>query len=148
MGAKSIPDPTTAGDFCRRFELKDIEALTEAINETRLGICARQSPTFTKGPARIDADGSLVSTDGECKQGMNLSYNGIWGYHPLLVTFANTGEVFSRECRFSALQKRPTCALEKLTTRGTAPVVAPEVMRVVLTARSTKPPTAVAIEGS
>ena len=95
LGAKSIPDPTTAGDFCRRFEAKDIEALTEAINETRLGIWARQSPSFTKGTARIDADGSLVSTDGECKQGMDLSYNGVWGYHPLLVTFANTGEVFS-----------------------------------------------------
>lgn len=95
LGAKSIPDPTTAGDFCRRFQLKDIEALTEAINETRLGIWARQSPSFTKGPARIDADGSLVPTDGECKQGMDLSYNGVWGYHPLLVTFANTGEVFS-----------------------------------------------------
>ena len=95
LGAKSIPDPTTAGDFCRRFELKDIEALTDAINETRLGIWARQSPSFTNGPARIDADGSLVSTDGECKQGMDLSYNGVWGYHPLLVTFANTGEVFS-----------------------------------------------------
>ncbi len=95
LGAKSIPDPTTAGDFCRRFEPKDIEALTEAINETRLGIWARQGPSFTKGPARIDADGSLVSTDGECKEGMDVSYNGVWGYHPLLVTFANTGEVFS-----------------------------------------------------
>lgn len=95
LGAKSIPDPTTAGDFCRRFELKDITALTDAINETRLGIWARQSPSFTASTARIDADGSLVSTDGECKEGMDLSYNGVWGYHPLLVTFANTGEVFS-----------------------------------------------------
>jgi hypothetical protein len=95
LGAKSIPDPTTSGDFCRRFEPKDIEALTDAINEARLGIWARQGPSFTQGTARIDADGSLVSTDGECKEGMDLSYNGVWGYHPLLVSFANTGEVFS-----------------------------------------------------
>ena len=95
LGAKSIPDPTTAGDFCRRFEEADIQALTEAINETRLEVWKQQGPSFTAGPARIDADGSVVSTDGECKEGMDISYHGVWGYHPLLVTLANTGEVLS-----------------------------------------------------
>lgn len=95
LGAKSIPDPTTAGDFCRRFEEKDIQALTEAINETRLEVWKQQGPSFIVGPARIDADGSVVSTDGECKEGMDISYHGVWGYHPLLVTLANTGEVLS-----------------------------------------------------
>lgn len=95
LGAKSIPDPTTAGDFCRRFKEEDIQALTEAINETRLEVWRQQGPSFTAGPARIDADGSVVSTDGECKGGMDISYHGVWGYHPLLVTLANTGEVLS-----------------------------------------------------
>ena len=95
LGAKSIPDPTTAGDFCRRFEETDIQALTEAINETRLEVWKQQGPSFIAGPARIDADGSVVSTDGECKEGMDISYHGVWGYHPLLVTLANTGEVLS-----------------------------------------------------
>ena len=40
-------------------------------------------------------DGTLVSTTGECKQGMDISYQGTWGYHPLVVTLANTGEVLS-----------------------------------------------------
>lgn len=92
LGAKSIPDPTTAGDFCRRFEAKDLEALTEAINETRLQVWKEQGPEFTAGTARIDADGSTVPTQGECKQGMDIAYNGVWGYHPLLVSLANTGE--------------------------------------------------------
>lgn len=99
LGAKSIPDPTTAGDFCRRFEDKHIDALREAINETRLEVWKKQGPAFTAGPARIDADGSIVSTDGDCKEGMDISYNGVWGYHPLLVTFANTGEVLSIDNR-------------------------------------------------
>ena len=40
-------------------------------------------------------DGTLVPTTGECKQGMDIAYNGTWGYHPLVVSLANTGEVLS-----------------------------------------------------
>ena len=95
LGAQSIPDPTTAGDFCRRFEPENLEQLTEAINETRLQVWKQLGPEFIAGTARIDADGSTVSTKGECKQGMDIAYNGVWGYHPLLVSLANTGEPLS-----------------------------------------------------
>ena len=43
----------------------------------------------------IDMDGVVVETGGECKQGIDLSYNKKWGYHPLVVSLANTGEVLS-----------------------------------------------------
>lgn len=92
LGARTIPDPTTAGDFCRRFETADIERLMTIVNEVRLGVWRRQRASFFAEPARIDADGSLVPTTGECKRGMDASYKGIWGYHPLLVSLANTGE--------------------------------------------------------
>ena len=92
LGVESIPDPTTAGDFCRRFAAGDVEAMMEAINDTRLEVWRRQGPEFIAGRARIDADGSLVSTNGECKEEMGLSYKGDWGYHPLLVSLANTSE--------------------------------------------------------
>lgn len=91
IGAESIPDPTTEGDFCRRFQEKDILALMNAYNETRLRIWQQQPPEFFN-KARIDADGTMVGTLGECKQGMDISYNGIWGYHPLLISLANTVE--------------------------------------------------------
>ena len=92
LGVDAIPDPTTAGDFCRRFDNKDIETLMDAINETRFTVWRRQGAEFTSTTSRIDADGSIVQTTGECKEGMHLSYKGIWGYHPLIVSLANTSE--------------------------------------------------------
>lgn len=92
LGAESIPDPTTAGDFCRRFELKDIDVLQEVINESRLKVWQRQGEEFFQQRARIDGDGTLVETTGECKEGMDISYKGQWGYHPLVISLANTGE--------------------------------------------------------
>lgn len=91
LGTKSIPDPTTAGDFCRRFTSADVWALMSAINETRINVW-KKHPTLTQETARIDADGTILPTTGECKEGMGLSYKGIWGYHPLLVSLANTQE--------------------------------------------------------
>jgi hypothetical protein len=92
LGAQRIPDPTTEGDFCRRFrEVSDIEELLEAINAARLRVWARQREEFFE-EAKIDADGTLAPTSGECKEGMDISYKGTWGYHPLVVSLANTGE--------------------------------------------------------
>jgi len=92
LGSERIPDPTTEGDFCRRFGEENIRALMGAIDETRLNVWARQPKGFFDR-ATIDLDGVLVTTTGECKQGMDISYKGTWGYHPLLVSLAETGEV-------------------------------------------------------
>jgi hypothetical protein len=92
LGVEAIPDPTTAGDFCRRFAAEDVEALQSAINDTRVELWSKQGPEFLSETARIDVDGSLVPTTGECKEGMALSYKGVWGYHPLVVSLANTVE--------------------------------------------------------
>ena len=94
LGAQRIPDPTTAGDFCRRFAAADVHTLIDIINDVRKGIWARQPASFFE-LARIDMDGVLVETTGECKQGMNIAYDGTWGYHPLVVSLANTQEVLS-----------------------------------------------------
>ena len=91
LGAQRIPDPTTAGDFCRRFEMADVETLMDVINETRLKVWQQQDVAFFE-EAIIDMDGHIAPTSGECKQGMALSYNGQWSYHPLIVSLFNTGE--------------------------------------------------------
>lgn len=92
LGARAIPDPTTAGDFCRRFDEAACWRLMHAINDARVDVWRRQSESFTNTRARIDVDGSVVPTDGECKEGMDVSFKGIWGYHPLVVSLANTQE--------------------------------------------------------
>jgi hypothetical protein len=94
LGARRIPDPTTAGDFCRRFDAGKIRALQNAFHETRQKVWARQPAAFFE-QAIIDADGTLVGTTGSCKKGMDISYKGTWGYHPLVLTLANTREVLS-----------------------------------------------------
>jgi hypothetical protein len=91
LGAQRIPDPTTAGDFCRRFDEAAIEALQTAINETRQRVWRAQPAAFFED-ALIDADGTLAETTGQCKEGMDIAYDGVWGYHPLVVSLANTAE--------------------------------------------------------
>lgn len=92
LGADRVPDPTTAGDFCRRFRESDVLALMHAINAVRVKLWQHQPASFFE-EAIIDADGTMAPTIGECKQGMDISYKGQWGYHPLVISLANTGEV-------------------------------------------------------
>src|SRR3954471_22890350 len=94
LGADRIPDPTTAGDFCRRFTPDDVETLQDVFDQTRVKVW-KQQPSGFFDEAVIDADGSLVATGACCKQGVDIAYNGTWGYHPLIVSLANTGEVLS-----------------------------------------------------
>jgi hypothetical protein len=94
LGAGRIPDPTTAGDFCRRFTAEDVEILQDIFDRTRLRAWRMQPAAFFD-EAVIDVDGTLVATAAGCKQGVDIAYDGTWGYHPLVISLANTGEVLS-----------------------------------------------------
>ncbi len=98
LGARRIPDPTTAGDFCRRFSSSEpIDALQVAINEARLRVWRTQPDEFFEH-ALIDADGSIVEAS-DCTEDADFSHKGTFGFHPLLVTLANTQEVLFIENR-------------------------------------------------
>jgi hypothetical protein len=91
LGAEVIPDPSTEGDFLRRFGEDEIIELMEAINTTRKKAWEKQPKRFFK-KAIVNMDGTMAGTTGQCKGGMDISYNGIWGYHPLIISLAHTRE--------------------------------------------------------
>jgi hypothetical protein len=91
LGARRVPDPTTAGDYCRRFDAAHIFRLQAIFNAIRLTVW-RQQPASFFDEAIIEADGTMVETTGECKEGMDINHKGQWGYHPLVLSLANTGE--------------------------------------------------------
>jgi len=78
LDAKRIPDPTTAGDFCRRFNADSINKLQDIFDDVRIGVWRRQPASFFE-QAIIDADGSIVPTTGLCKVGMDIAD---WNYQP------------------------------------------------------------------
>ena len=92
LGAERIPDPTTAGDFTRRFSEGDVVDLLEAINSIRPQLWKKRLSRKEREEAILDADGTHAPTWGECKEGIGLSYDGEWSYHPLLISLANTAE--------------------------------------------------------
>jgi len=92
LGAEIIPDSTTAGDFARRFDEDAVIELMEAKNIIRKRIWDRQPESFKKNEATVNVDGTVCPTFGECKFGMDMSYNGQWSYHPFVASLANTRE--------------------------------------------------------
>ena len=92
LGARRLPAPSTSGDFLRRFSAKDVEDLQESLQEPRLKVWAAQ-PDEWRERALIDVDGTLAETTGKCKRGMDINYKGKWGYHPLVLSLANSNEV-------------------------------------------------------
>ena len=129
LGARLLPDPTTTGDFLRRFSEADLLTLMDAINSVRPKLWQSRGGDLVGEVAYLDADGSIVATTGELKQGMDISYKGIWGYAPLLVTLANTREVLF-------LVNRPGNAPSQLDAAGwidkAIALVAPHAKRVCL----------------
>ncbi len=93
LGARLLPDPTTTGDFLRRFTEADLHTLMDAVNSVRPALWLGRGADLFGETVYLDADGSIVPTTGEFKQGMDISYKGVWGYAPLLITLANTREV-------------------------------------------------------
>lgn len=105
LGAARTPDPTTAGDFLRRFEEScnpgALDCLRGALDE--LGQVVGRADRRRRGKlpvATVDLDGHYKPLYGVRKEGADFNYKRQWCYHPLLVSLAQTGECL-------ALRNRP-----------------------------------------
>ncbi len=89
LGARRIPDPTTSGDFLRRFGYDDILTLLDIMNDINVKVWKLSGAKSRIG--LLDIDSTIQETSGECKERMDISYNGKWGFHPLVITEAESG---------------------------------------------------------
>ena len=98
VGACRIPDPTTAGDFLRRFKTAaDVEQLSAVIDEVQEEAWSRLARRLRRRRAKhelalVDLDGHIKPLYGEHKEGADFSYDGRWSYQPLVVSLAGSGE--------------------------------------------------------
>lgn len=96
IGRKDIPDPTTAGDFCRRFTLGHLLQLNRAYGEIGRRVYERR-PEVTHWT--LDVDAKVQEVYGEKKQGAAKSYNGIYSLQPMYGFVHETDEMIHCELR-------------------------------------------------
>jgi hypothetical protein len=105
LGACRLPDPTTAGDFLRRFDERlhpralaglraAIDAVQDAVWSRRAGQRQRK-----RAWATVDLDGHTKELYGEQKQGADFDHRGRWSYSVLLASLAGTGECLAVRLR-------------------------------------------------
>lgn len=92
LGARRIPDPTTAGDFLRRFDARSIADLDRAIDEVQRRVWKKQRCRKKGAVGLVDLDSHVRHVYGDQKQGADFTYKGGFGYHPLVVSLAETQE--------------------------------------------------------
>lgn len=98
VGACRIPDPTTAGDFLRRFraaqDVGQLSAVTDEVEEAVWSKLSRKVRRQRKKHeyALVDLDGHIKPLYGVQKEGADFSYDKRWSYQPLVVTLGGSGE--------------------------------------------------------
>jgi len=92
LGAVRLPDPTTAGDFLRRFDEESLGALDGAIDEGQEAVWRRRYGRKKAARAIVDLDSHVHPVYGDQKEGADFSYKGPLAYHPLVISLAETQE--------------------------------------------------------
>jgi hypothetical protein len=96
IGRKDLPDPTTAGDFCRRFTLGHLLQMNRAFADIEQKVYEHRSEVTHW---TVDVDAKVHEVYGEKKQGAAKSYNGIYSLQPLYGFVHETDEMIHCELR-------------------------------------------------
>ncbi len=92
LGTDRIPDPSTAGDFLRRFGEEDIESLDGVIDQVHQNAWKQRWGRRKQKLGIIDVDSHVHHVYGHQKEGADFTYKGGFGYHPLVISIAGTQE--------------------------------------------------------
>lgn len=92
LGAARIPDPTTAGDYLRRFGSEDIDALDKLTDDTHRMVWKKRYGGKKQDLGIVDIDSHVHHVYGDQKEGADFTYKGGFGYHPLVISLAATQE--------------------------------------------------------
>jgi hypothetical protein len=95
-----VAAPSTLGTFLRAFTFGHVRQLDRVLGETLRGRGAGAGPGV--GRLVIDVDSFIGEAHGYLKQGASFGYTKKRGYHPLLASRAETGEVLHVRLRKGA----------------------------------------------
>jgi hypothetical protein len=108
--------PSTLGTFLRAFTFGHIRQLDAVIADT-----IRRAWSLGAGPGgaamTIDLDSTICEVHGHHKHGAAYGYTKVLGYHPLLATRADTGEVLHARLRKGSSQRGGKRFAEELIAR-------------------------------
>jgi hypothetical protein len=108
--------PSTLGTFLRSFTFGHIRQLDRVLGEAlRRAWSAGAGPGAS--PMTIDVDSTICAVHGKAKQGAAYGYTKTLGYHPLLATRADTGEVLHARLRKGSSQRGAKRFVEELVAR-------------------------------
>ncbi|MCA1680452.1 MAG: IS1380 family transposase [Actinobacteria bacterium] len=96
--AHRVLAPSTLGTFLRSFTFGHVRQLDRAF-ETIIGRAWAAGAGPGAQPLTIDLDSTIVEVAGRQKQGASFGYTKQRGYHPLLATRADTGELLHARMR-------------------------------------------------
>ncbi|HSH58470.1 MAG TPA: transposase, partial [Acidimicrobiales bacterium] len=90
--------PSTLGTFLRAFSFGHVRQLEAVVGETLRRVWAMGAGP---GEARlvIDVDSTICEVVGKKKQGAAFGYTKVLGYHPILASRADTGEILHARMR-------------------------------------------------
>jgi len=108
--------PSTLGTFLRSFTFGHVRQLDRVVAET-----IRRAWSAGAGPGAaamtIDMDSTICEVHGHQKQGAAYGYTRVLGYHPLLATRADSGEVLHARLRKGSSQRGHRRFVEELVAR-------------------------------